>query len=154
MTEMINVVDFKSGSETNFDYTVFYHNKNHSNRIDQTFELELTKWHKKLYSEDPLYRVEYPDDNTTTIKYVTQFVSCLVTVTQLFNKENEYDGNNIKISLSKMNSINLFRDDYVELIKLAKKINQQIISENKELNDMFEDDLQELCGIEYAMDHC
>ena len=127
--------------------------------IAETFLYGIRLWHKSKYIQKPFVIEEY-SKNITTIKYHTQFVKYTVTIIEEpFTLDNEcikglVNGLTITITLQKMKCITQFSTDFEELIILTKNINENIIKENKEQNDVINDELQELCGIEYAMDHC
>jgi hypothetical protein len=147
-------------------YNIFYEENcyaflAYSYDIAQTFQYNLTNWHRSKYLQKPEFLIEY-SDNITTIKYHTQFVKYTVTIIEEpFTLDNEFmaykchvKGLTITITLQQMNCITQFSNDFEDLIIITKNINEHIIKENKEVNDDINDEIQKLCGIEYAMDHC
>lgn len=135
------------------DYNIFYYERQHLCDIPEMFEGELRKWHKTKYNKDPEYTNDSPDYDTIILKYITQFVNFTVNITLASSEYQHYDYN-IKVTLKEMKSLTEFSNDYKELLKLTNQINEKIMKNNKELNDMFDEEMRELCGIEYAMDHC
>jgi len=147
-------------------YNIFYDEKQldyYAYDLEQTFQYRITKWHKSKYLQNPEFQIEYSNNNnTTTIKYHTQFVKYTVTIIlNNFILDNEFlayncpvKGLTITITLQKMKCITQFSNDFEDLLILTKNINEHIIKENKERNDDINVEIQKLCGIEYAMNHC
>jgi len=153
MAQMTQINANVNGSDVICDYNIFYYEQKHWYEIPQMFEAGLQKWHKIKYNRDPKYTDESPDYDTVILKYITQFVNFTVNITPISSEYQHYDYN-IKVTLKEMKCLTEFSNDYKELLKLTNQINENIMKVNKELNDMFEEERQELCGIEYAMDHC
>jgi len=121
---------------------------------DQIFENEIQKWHKKRYQEEPILCVSC-EGNNTTIKYITQFLNCQIEITEspLLISGFATSGMKIKAIVCPLFS----REDgtdYDEIIKLLKKIEKKIYDDIKYATDVENEEIQELCAIEYAKDHC
>jgi hypothetical protein len=154
-TDVLQVTD---DSHIISNYSIFYERRSDYGRISQTFERELSKWHTKKYKETPKYSTSDPNSpNDTIIKYITQFVTFIVTIgpdTDPFVLDSEVDGVTVKILLKKMKTLTDYNTDYSELLNLTKRINEIIMNDNKYLNDLIYEERQELSNVEYAMDNC
>lgn len=139
-------------------YNIIYFNQSYeykSYEIQDLFEKLLLNFHNSRYVQKSSIIIENLN-STTIIKYITQFVSYIVTIERDTSVLMPFNANSITItiSLKKMLCITCFSDDYSKLIVLTKDMNDRIINENKEQNDDIYNYRQELCQIEYVMDHC
>lgn len=121
--------------------------------IEQTYENIISKWHLKKYKNLAI-NITY-SEKTTIIKYHTQFVLVKIEITErpILLNDFQVDGITVSVSLEKLFS-RLQTYDYEELLKLIQQINKLVYKDSKEYNEMIDEEIQELCGIEYAMDHC
>jgi len=153
-TDVLQVTD---DSHIISNYSIFYERRSDYERISQTFERELSKWHTKKYKEIPKYSTADPNspNDETCIKYITQFVMFIVTISpDPFVLDSEVDGVTVKILLKEMKTLTQHNRDYLELLNLTKRINKIIMNDNKYLNDLIYEERQELSNVEYAMDNC
>jgi hypothetical protein len=120
--------------------------------IEQTYENIISKWHLKKYKDIAITTTI--SNKTTLIKYHTQFVLCKIEITErpILLNDFQVDGITVSVSLEKLFS-RLQTYDYEELLKLIQQINKLVYKDSKEYNEMIDEEIQELCGIEYAMDH-
>jgi hypothetical protein len=142
-------------------FDIFYEdNLSETNLISQWVR-ELNKWHKKKYGLECPYKIEYHDDEII-IKYTNQFLIFTFTITKkLVVLDNTVikatvPGYNARAIVQKMNFvINPKNNEDYEMLKiLTKNVCRVIIRENKKYNDEYNEEQQNLCAIEYAMDHC
>ena len=152
----INIISSSNGEI--IKYNIIYFNQSYEYKcyeIQELFENLIKNFHNKRYVQNPSIIIE--DLNSTTIiKYMTQFVSYIVTIERDPSVMMPFNANSITITISveKMLCITCFSDDYSKLIVLTKNMNDRIINENKEQNDDRWNCLQQLCQIEYVMDNC
>lgn len=134
-------------------YKLFYETDKKSHKIYETFEHNLTKWHKKKYRFEPEYCVEYPANNSydATIKYITQFVELIIIIkSETFVVSGiEVDGYSVNITLKKTHGYETNKD-YKQLLNVIKTSNEEIIKDNKLINDEENEHHRELCNIERA----
>ena len=144
-----------------FDFDIYYEDNNYENNLIYPCVRELNKWHKKKYGSECPYKIEYLDDEII-IKYINQFLIFTFTITKkLFILDNTVikatvSGHNVCASVQQMNFVIKPKNiqDYDMLKILTKNICQEIINENQKSNDDYNEEQQQLCAIEYAMDNC
>ena len=147
---------YLNATETQYvvDFDIFYEEKFFYNSSASSCVAALNKWHQKYYKSDCPYIIE--DDES--VKYTNQYVKFTFVVSEKTFILNTYavEGYNVRASVEQMSFIvdPENNEDYVNLVKLIKKISEEIIKENVELNKEYDEEQQVLCAIEYAIDHC
>jgi hypothetical protein len=151
----INHYNLDTKSTKSFvDFDIFYEEKFFYNSSVSSCVVALNNWHKKYYNSDCPYIIE--DDES--VKYTNQYVKFTFVVSQKTFILNSFpvEGYNVSASVEKMTYTIEPKNntDYEDLVKLIAKISKEIIEENKEYNDTYNEEQQQLCATEYAMDHC
>ena len=135
-------------------YGVHYEKKNDTINADQMYENEINKWHKQKYQEDPILDISY-ETNNTTIQYNTQFLTCQIEIIEGPLSLNGFIVEGLQISTKVCPVFSREEGtDYIEILQLLQKIETKIYNDNKYANEEAEEEQHELCGIEYARDHC
>lgn len=111
------------------NYNLYYTTNNEIKcyEIEDIFLKTLEKWHMKKYIQKPAIIIERANASTTIIKYITQFVRYNVIITSVVPDVKDYTNCiSLKVTLSKMQCITQFSDDYEQIIGLTEYINNKI----------------------------
>jgi hypothetical protein len=152
---IINVCNLNATEKQSVvDFDIFYEEKFFYNSSVSSCVVALNEWHQKYYKSVCPYIIQ--DDET--IDYTNQYINFKFVVSEKTFILNTYavEGYNVRASVEKMSFIvdPKKNEDYVNLVKLIKKISEEVIKENYELNKEYDEEQQKLCDIEYSMDHC
>ena len=135
-------------------YNVHYQKNNEEGLtfIEQSYEHIISKWHLTKYKNIAISSIW--TGNATIIKYHTQFVNCEIEIKEcpIMLENFQVNGITVSVSLEKLFT-RLHTIDYEVLLKLLQEIEKLVYEDSKEYNEMLDDEIQELCAIEYAMDH-
>lgn len=141
-------------------YTVYHEDRRNKSSfvtfVEQTYLYKIENLHTLKYKEMPDCLTDDYSDYVSTIKYKTQFVDLLVEITEWqADPENFHRGSAIiiKVMVDKLFS-RTKSTDYEDLTKLIPQIETLVCEVNKDSNEEYHEEQQELCAIEYAMDHC
>ena len=137
-------------------YSVHYQKNQQSGLtfIEQTYEHKIVDWHTQKYKKYPSIINTY-NDGTTNIKYYTQFAICKIEIKEcpILLNEFQVDGITVSVSLERLFT-RLQTNDYEVLVKLMQETEKLVYEYSKDYNEMIDDEIQELCAIEYARDNC
>jgi hypothetical protein len=132
---------------------VYYENQCDTIKADQMYEHRIKKWHKNKYHEEPILDISC-ERNKTTIKYNTQFLNCQIEISECPLSLDGYTENGLQI---KATLCRVFSredgDDNNEVLKVLKQIETKIYDDSNYVRKRADEEMQELCAIEYAMDH-
>ena len=116
------------------DFDIFYEEKFFHNSSVSSVVVALNKWHQTYYKSDCPYIIQ--DDES--VNYTNQFVKLIFSISEKTFILDTYnvEGYNVRASVEKMTYSVEQEDnkDYINLVKLIKKISEEIIKENVELN--------------------
>jgi hypothetical protein len=152
------------GNDNISNFNIYYEKCEWRYKIPSAFEREIKKWHQQKYNDSIQHDIETLQhdieslQDTEIIKYKTKHVTFTLIIVEkdfyLYTNliQSDVDGFNVKTFLKKNINDDTASEEYIELKNLNKKIIEEIISENKSLNEEYEQEVQELCAIEYAGD--
>ena len=110
------------------NYNLYYTTNNEIKcyEIEDIFLKTLEKWHMKKYIQTPAIIIERANTSATIIKYITQFVRYNITISSVPDVKDNTNCISLKVTLSEMQCITQFSDDYEQIIELTECINNKI----------------------------
>ena len=122
----INIISSSNGEI--IKYNIIYFNQSYeykSYEIQELFEKLLFNFHNSRYVQKSSIIIENLN-STTIIKYITQFVRYNVIITSVPDIKDNTNCISLKVTLSEMQCITQFSDDYEQIIELTECINNKI----------------------------